>query len=173
MPETEAKTEESPKGGFSLKTVLVLVAILALEAAAISAVFLLSGGPEDARAAGAAEDEAALAEQPVEVLVIADKFQNTRTGRSYLYDTEVYIVTQRRWRGSVEQRIDSMEAQLTSDVATIFRRAEPAHLLEPELATLTRQLEAAMNRRLGKDEEGEPLVQEVLIRKLMRFRGDL
>ncbi|MEX2672959.1 MAG: hypothetical protein WD294_12715 [Phycisphaeraceae bacterium] len=173
MPDNDPQTEEKPKGGFSIKTLLVLVVILALEGAAISAVFLLSGGPEDARAQGAAEDAAALAEEPVEVLVIADKFQNTRTGRSYLYDAEIYIVTQRRYRDSIEKSIDSMDAQLTSDVATIFRRAEPAHLLEPELATLTRQLEAAMNRRIGQDEAGEPLVQEVLVRKLMRFRGDM
>lgn len=173
MPDNDARTEDKPKGGFSLKTLLVLVVILALEGAAISAVFLLSGGPDDARAEGAAEDAAARAEDPVEVLVIADKFQNTRTGRSYLYDAEIYIVTQRRHRDAIEQDIDAMEAQLASDVATIFRRAEPAHLMENELATLKRQLEAAFNRRFGHDEEGDPLVQEVLVPRMMRYRGDL
>ncbi|MEX1017134.1 MAG: hypothetical protein WDZ31_10365, partial [Phycisphaeraceae bacterium] len=99
MPDNDAnKNAESPKKGFPIKTMLILFAVLALEGAAISAVFMLSGGPQDARAEGAVEDEAARAEQPVEVLVIADKFQNTRTGRSYLYDTEIYIVIKRKHR---------------------------------------------------------------------------
>lgn len=161
------------KGGFSLKTLLVLVAVLAVEGAAISAVFLLTGGPADARAEGAAADEAALAEEPVEILVIADKFQYTRTGRSYLYDAEIYIITARKHRPAIEDRVDRMEAQVRSDVATIIRRAEPAHLMEFELSTLKRQIESSLNNHLGYDEQGEPLVQAVHVSKWMRFRGDL
>lgn len=163
---------EPPKKKFPVRTVVILLAVLLLEGAAISAAFLLSGGPADVKADPAAIDAAAMAEQPVEVLVIAEKFQNTRTGRPYLYDTEIYIVVKQKYQVDIEAQIEAMQAQLTTDVATIFRRAEPSHLLEPELSTLTRQIQAVLNERLGHDEDGKPKVQEVLIRKCMQFRAD-
>lgn len=164
--------EEAPKKKLPIKTAIVLVAVLLIEGAAISGAFMFAGGPEEAHADGAAHDEAAMAEQPVETLVISDKFQNTRTGRPYLYDTEIYVVTKAKHQAEIEGRVETMKAQITTDVATIFRRAEPAHLLEPELSTLTRQVQAALNERLGHDEDGKPYVLEVLIKKCMQFRAD-
>lgn len=155
-----------------LKTAAILVAVLLLEAGAISAAFLLSGGPADVKAEGASKDAVAAAMQPVEIMVLAEKFQNTRTGRSYLYDTELFIVTQQKHQKNIEAQIAAMRAQITTDVATIFRRADPSHLLEPELSTLTRQIRATLDNRLGYDEDGKPYVQEVLM-KCMQFRADM
>jgi flagellar basal body-associated protein FliL len=168
----EKNEQATPGRKVPVKTAIILAAVLLIEAAAISAVFLLSGGPSAVKADPSAFDAVALAEQPVETLVIADKFQNTRTGRPYLYDTEVYAVVRQKHLGNVDMRVASMRAQITTDVATIFRRAEPSHLLEPELSTLTRQIHAALNDRLGHDEEGQPYVREVLIKRCMQFRAD-
>jgi flagellar basal body-associated protein FliL len=170
----ESKQQASgPSRKFSIRTLLILMGVLVLEAAAVSALFLLAGKPADVHASGAALDQAAMMEQPVELLAIEDRFQNTRTGRAYLYDTEIYIVVRQKHQEKIKADLESMHAQISTDVATIFRRAEPAHLLEPELSTLTRQIRAALDQRLGQDENGEPYVQEVLIRKCMQFRADL
>lgn len=156
-----------------IKTVGILAAVLALEAGAISAAFMLAGGPAEVKAEGAAADDHALLEQPVEILVIADRFQNTRTGRAYMYDTEIFVVTKKKHEEQVGDRLEHMKAQITTDIATIFRRAEPSHLLEPELSTLTRQVRAAIDGRLGHDEDGQPYADEVLIKKCMQFRADM
>ncbi|MEX0885289.1 MAG: hypothetical protein WD009_02515 [Phycisphaeraceae bacterium] len=157
----------------SLKTLLILIGVLALEGGVITGLFLVMGGPAEVHADAAADDEAARAEQPVEVSVVSDRFQNTRTGRSYLYDADIYVIVQQRHREHVQEQLEQMHAQITSDVATIFRRAEPSHLLEPELSTLKRQLQAALDNRLGYDEDGEPYVRDALIGQLTRFRGDM
>jgi len=168
-----ATAPEPAKRKLPVKTLGALAAVLLLEAGAISAAFLFAGGPAPVKAEGAPEDAAALLEQPVETLVVADKFQNTRTGRSYMYDTEIFVVVTTKNQSNVEGRVDQMKAQITTDIATIFRRAEPSHLLEPELSTLTRQVRAALDERLGIDEDGQPYVREVLIKKCTQFRADL
>lgn len=171
MDQNEAAAGQ-PK--FSLKMVLVVVAVLVIEAVVISAAFMLNQTPSTAEASLAALDAEAMARQPVEVLVVTGKYQNTRRGVAYTYDTEVYIVVRQKHRAEIEQRIEQMRTQINTDIATIFRRAEPGHLLEPELSTITRQINAVLDRRFGIDEEsGEPIVQKVLIPKCTQFRSDL
>lgn len=156
-----------------LKTLLVLAAVLLVEAAAISAAFLLHGGPSSVKGDATIEDLAAVLEQPVEELVVQDKFQNTKSGRTFLYDTEIYIVIRRKHQKEVQEQLKAMSAQITTDIAMIFRRADPAHLLEPTLATITRQINAALDERLGVDEHGKSRVEQVLIRKCIQYRADL
>ena len=156
-----------------VKTIAIVAAVLLVAAVAISAVFIFSGGPSEVKAEAMEDDPALLAEQPAEVLVIADKFQNTRVGRTLLYDTEVYIVVKNKHLGDVEQTLDQMAASIKADIAAIFRRAEPAQLTEPELSTVRRQVKAALDQRLGRTQEGESLIQEVLIPKCTQFRADM
>lgn len=166
--------EAAPKKGMPLKTMLIVATALLLEAAAIGGVILLTSGPSKVQADPAAQDAAAFAEQPVEELVVEDKFQNTRTGRTYLYDTQIYIVLKRKNQPQAQALLKEKTAAISADITTIFRRAEPAHLLEPSLATLTRQIKAALDNRIGRDpESGESIVQEVLITKCTQFRADM
>lgn len=165
MAQTPEQTPEQPRKKLPAKTLLMLLAVLIVEAVAISAVFLMAGGPAKVQADGAAIDAATLAQQPVEELIISDRFQNTRSGKMFLYDTEVYIVIRRKHQAQVQEEAKNMQAAISMDIGTIFRRAEPSHLTEPTLATLKRQIKAALDARFKKDEEGNSVVQEVLIRK--------
>jgi flagellar basal body-associated protein FliL len=173
MAEQTSNDAAAPAKRFPLKTLVVLLVVLLIEGLAISAAFIFSQGPDLAKADAAAIDEAARAEQPVELLVVADRFQNTRTGRAYLYDTEIYVVIKSKYQQKIESDIEHMQAAISTDIATVFRRAEPAHLLEHELSTLNRQIRAALDKRMGYDEEGQPYIQEVLIRKCHQFRADM
>lgn len=168
-----AEAAAPAKKKFPLKTLLILAAVLLLEGLAITAVFMLGGGPAKLEASGAAEDAAALAEKPVEELVIEERFQNTRTGRTYLYDTQVYILVRTKHQEQVKEKLESRKAQISSDIATIFRRAEPSHLLEPTLATLQRQIKASLDELFGKDEQGKEIVEKVLITKCTQIRVDM
>ncbi len=171
----EKETEQADaKKKLPLKTIAVLIAVLLIEAGAISAVFLLAGGPADVKGDAAAADKEAQANRPVEQLVVEEKFQNTKTGRTYLYETEIYIVVRQKYQDDITEELEAKRSQITTDISTIFRRADPVHLLEPTLATITRQIKAALDERLEPDEEtGESRVMEVLIRKCIQFKADL
>jgi len=174
--EKDKKADGAPAEGkkkLPMKTILVLAAVLLVEGAVISLVFLLSAGPSPVAANTAAEDAAAKAEEPVELLIVSDSFQNTRSGRTYIYETEVWVVVRRKHDEVVKKSLEGLNAQLTADIATIFRKAEPSYLLDPNLATLTRQIKASVDERLGEDADGKPVADKVLIKKFMQFRADI
>jgi flagellar basal body-associated protein FliL len=175
-PKGAAAPAEAPAGKrkLPLKTILVLGAVLGIEAGAISTAFLVAGRPADAKAEHAVEQAEAAAdgEKTVTEQVVADKFQNTRSGRTYLYDTEIYVVIKKKNQPRVAEDLEAKTPQVVADIALIFRRAEPAHLLEPTLATLTRQIRAALDERLGKDSEGKSYIEDVLIKKFTQYRAD-
>jgi hypothetical protein len=156
-----------------IKTALILLVALLIEGAAISAVFIMAKGPEAIKADAGLADELADEEKQVEVLVISEKFQNTRTGRSYLYDTEVYVLIRKKHLDDVEASIQEMQAQISTELATIFRRAEPSYLMEPNLATLTRQVGTVLVDKIGTDSDSEPFVLGTLIKKCIRIRADM
>ena len=169
MPKQTNDTAEAPKKKLPIKTILVVVAALLIEAGAIVGVFMFAAGPSPVQADGMSGEAVLTGEQPKEVLVVSDKFQNTRSGRAYLYDTEVWIVIKAKFEDQVTARKDSMQAAIKSDVTTIFRRAEPSHLRESELATLTRQIQAALDKRFGYDPEGNSFVQDCFLAEFKEF----
>lgn len=164
--------EEAKKKRLPLMPIIAVAAVLLVEAAVIVGLFMFSGGPSEVKAEPGVADALAMGEEPAEVLILAGKFQNTKSGRSFMYDTEIYIKTKQKHYDYLTEKKDAMQATITKDITTIFRRAEPSHLREQELATLTRQIAAALENRLGEDENGEPYVSEVLITKCMEFASD-
>jgi hypothetical protein len=171
--EAENAPETGGKKKLPIKTAIILVAALLIEGIAISAVFIMAKGPEPLHADAGLAEELADEEKQVEVLVISEKFQNTRTGRSYLYDTEIYVLIRKKYVVEVDESIQGMQAQLSTEIATIFRRAEPSYLMEPELATLTRQVGAVLLDKIGVDSDSEPFVMGTLIKKCIRIRADM
>ncbi|NJL30720.1 MAG: hypothetical protein HC898_03305, partial [Phycisphaerales bacterium] len=89
-----------------------------------------------------------------------------------LYDTEIWITVRQRDATKVKDQIKDMQATLATDIGVIFRRADPAQLTEPTLATLTRQVKATVDDRIGRDAEGKPIVQEALVKKCIQVRVD-
>jgi flagellar basal body-associated protein FliL len=172
---TDASSGAVAQKKLPLKPLLILLAVVMVEGAAISTAFLLSGKPAAVRAdAGAEKDEALKLEEPIEELVVADKFQNTRSGRTYLYDMEIYMVVRKRNQELVKKQLEMRKAQVRQDIRTIISRAEPNQMLEPTLASLTRQIQAVLDDRIGRDaQDGKPLVESVLITKCTQFRVDL
>ena len=174
MAEEKAVKPEEAEGKKKLPLVpiIAVAAVLLLEAAVIVGLFMFSGGPSEVQAEPGVADLVAQGEEPAEVLILSGKFQNTKSGRSYMYDTEIYVVVKQKHLEYMEEKKEQMQASITRDITTIFRRAEPTHLREQDLATLTRQVKAALEERWGQDENDEPYVQEVLITKCMEFASD-
>jgi flagellar basal body-associated protein FliL len=174
MAEETQVAEASPpsKGGSTLKAILVIAAVLLIEAGTILGTIMLSGGPTEVKGEGIAADVLADQNKLVEVQVVAGKFDNQRTGRTYLYDTEVFVTVRQKHLEKFKEELESMKTQISVDVQTIFRRADPAHFQEPTRATLTRQINAALDQRFGETPEGEPYIESVLIGKCLPYRAD-
>ncbi len=156
-----------------LMVALIVLIVLLLEGGTVVLTMVMSGGPRQAVADGMTQDLEAEQNRSVEIEALTGQFPNQRTGRMYLYDTEVFVTTRQKDAKEVEKKLKGMEAQLATEVASIFRRADPSILGEDELATLTRQIKASLDARLGTDSQGQPLVQEVYLRKCIGIRADL
>lgn len=167
MAEQSETTEKKKK--FPMRAAMVVVAVLLMEVGTVAVTFWMHGQPSEVRADGAALDAAAAANQPVELDLIEDRFQNTRSGRSYLYDTKICIVVKQKYAEQIKEKIEDIKAQITTDIATVFRRAEPAQLLEPSLSILTQQVRAVVDNEFGKDDDGKMYVQKVLIQRCMQI----
>ncbi|HCD33511.1 MAG TPA: hypothetical protein DER01_13970 [Phycisphaerales bacterium] len=173
MAEAQQPDDGEKQSKLPMKAIIIVASILLLEGIGISAAFMVAGKPSPVEADPAALDAEAMANQQVEELVVSDKFPNSKMGRTYLYDTEVYILLRRKHRDRVMNDLQNMNVRISSEISTIFRSIDPLLLEEPTLATLRRQIKAKMDDTFGKDEQtGQPLVEDVLIRKCTRFRAD-
>lgn len=172
----EANEGEAPakRRRLPLKTLLVLGAVMLMEIGTVAVVFAFVGRTPPVSAEGAVPDETRLLEELVELLAIDDKFSNQKRGETYIYSTEIYVTVRRKHQERVASELERMKARITTDVATVISRATPSHFAEPTLATLTRQVQEVMLRRIGSDPEDEeqPLVHEVLIKKCMPYKAD-
>ncbi len=168
----EAEANDNKKK-LPIKTIAVLAVVLIVEAVAIIGVFSMSGQPSDIQADPTAKTESDLAEQMVEELVVAEKFQNVRSGKPFIYDTEVYITMKRKHQADAASKLSLMSNSIREDIRTIFSRADPGHLDEPTLSTLERQIKAVLDSRLEFDvDTGDPIVESVIITKCIRYRSD-
>ncbi len=167
----ESNHETGKSRGGGLKTILIVIVVMVIEGAAIIGTMYFTGGPAEAQG-GDIDPAKAQADKPVELLVLEHKFDNRMAGVPYLYDTEVYITTRQANAEQMKQAIENNRAGITVDLGAVFRRAEPAVFQEPTYATLSRQIKAVLDKRFGKDDTGEPIVQDVLILKCIGYRAE-
>ena len=174
----EEANKDAGAGGKSKlpkKLVLIVGAVMLVEGAVLGGLWMRFGSqPETLEASDQQKDTLAEQEEPVEVLLIGDKFQNTRQGtQAYLYAATIYVLVKRKNQGYVEDQIEANMQRLRQDIVQIFARAEPAHLNEPERQTLKRHILAACEAHFGEDPEHEPYVTDVIISDWKRFSTDL
>lgn len=173
--DTDKSGQEPAKKRLPMKMIIVIAIVMVVEGAVIGGGIMLFGPePPSVTAKGLENDPKAQSMEEVEVLLIGDKFQNTRNGaQAYLYDATIYVVVQRRHRGLIEEEIEANMARISQEVTEVFARAEPAQLNEPDRLTLKRQVLEKCERRFGEDAEGEPYVKGVVISNWKRFSADL
>ncbi|MHC4910732.1 MAG: hypothetical protein ACYTF9_13555 [Planctomycetota bacterium] len=171
MPETD-DAQPKPKG--KLKLIMMLVAMLAIEAVVIVGALALFSGPADVQAESGLEDDIVAAdEQLVEQLVVDARFANAKRGVTYLYDTEVYIQVKTRYQTPVAEEIERFRNEIKAELNAIWRLTEPQYFEEPNLEFLTRKVYAQMTKRFGIDQEtGDPIVDKVVIVMGTGFRVD-
>ncbi len=168
--EAAEKTSEKQK----LKPMLLIVAILVLEAVVIVGALKFFTGPTVAHA----EDPMALAGVPeeekiTEVMILSARLPNSRSGVTYLYDTEIYVQVKRKYAERVQEELEQFQNEIRAELTALWRTSEPQHFREPRLETLTRKVYALLGERFGNDSEsGEAVVNKPVIVMGTGFRVD-
>jgi flagellar basal body-associated protein FliL len=186
------------KGGLLTKTPVLLGGVMLIEAAVLFAGFKFLGAGHPAAAAGAeliAEEktestsgeskEAAHGEKaeggehaarPIdkkksfEVRVLEFKAPNKMTGRTFIYDIKICVLTKGEFQSRVEETIKEREALIQDRVRTIIAQSDPEKLggaSEPGLETLRRQVKYQLDEIIG-----EGMIDEVLVPRCIPLRTD-
>ena len=177
-------------GGLLGKTPVMLGGVMILEAVVLFAGFkFLGSGPKHAAGAdivtsepaddghGGKKDDhgsgAAKADpkrKTVELSVLDFKAPNKQTGRSFLYEVSVFVVTKADFEQQVKDTIKAREHLIKDRVRTIIAQNDPEKLgggSEPGLETLRRQIKHQLDEIIG-----EGMIDEVLVPKCIPFRTD-
>jgi len=176
MADEENNTgKDQPKKGLPMKMILIIAIVMLVEGAIFGGGYMMFGEkPPAVEAQGLEVDPKAADLALVEVLLIGDKFQNTRQGaQAYLYDATIYVVVQQRHVSEIQEEITTNMARISEEVTEVFARAEPAQLNEPDRLTLKRQIKEKCEKRFGEDADGDPYVRDVVISNWKRFSADL
>lgn len=106
--------------------------------------------------------------QVVELMVLEFRAPNKLSGRTFLYDVSVYVVTTAEHEEEVRNTLKRREALIKDRIRTIVAQSDPDKLgggSEPGLETLRRQIRYQLDEIIG-----EGLIQEVLIPRCIPFR---
>jgi flagellar basal body-associated protein FliL len=180
-------------GGFLTKLPVLLGGVMLIEAVVLFAGFKFIGGGSPRAAIGAelaAEKSApaggdakggegekggtAAAVDPkssVEIPVVDFRAPNKLSGRTFLYDVSIYVVTKAEFEEKVKATISARDALIKDRIRTIIAQSDPDKLgggsSEPGLETLRRQVKYQLDEIIG-----EGLISEVLVPRCIPFRTD-
>lgn len=166
----EEAAPEPPKKKKKIKVIGLVAGLMVAEAACI--VFVLGlGGPSKSQGAvvNLKVDEA---EVTKEVLIVDDKFQNLQAGRVWVWDAAVYVRVKTKNAPLVEKILARKGAEIKEGLGQVISRAQLAQLKEPDRQTLNRQFSAFLDKVLVSDDNGEPLIERVLIPKCRGFPAE-
>jgi len=106
----------------------------------------------------------------IEINVLDFKAPNKLSGRTFLYDVSIYLVTKNEFAEQVKQTIKDRDALIKDRIRTIIAQSDPEKLgggSEPGLETLRRQVKYQLDEIVG-----EQMISEVLIPRCIPFRTD-
>lgn len=170
----ESTPAPGPKTRTRYGTLVLICAVLLAEAAALVGVLDIAIGPSSAQAGDAATvDDVGMGDRVVETLVLDARLENGRTGVTNVFDTEVWVQTCAKHQDQVRREIERIRNELRADIMAIWKSAQPRHLREPELDTVTRRIMASLAIRFGVDEaSGEQIIRKCIIVSGTGFRAD-
>ncbi|MBL0927872.1 MAG: hypothetical protein IBJ11_09505 [Phycisphaerales bacterium] len=170
MAEEAAKTEQAPpKKGLPVKTIVVILAMLAVEAGLIVGVMMMLGKPSEVKAVGPVEGVKEQEGVLREVEIVKEKFSNNRTGKMWVWDTEIIAQVSPKHVEHVEAELEKRRGEIRTGIGGIWRSAEHADLTSPDREVLTRRTLAYLRGIFGQDPEGKEYVQTVLIPQTLGF----
>jgi flagellar basal body-associated protein FliL len=180
-----APADKKAGGGLLTKVPVLLGGVMILEAAVLFAgfKFLGGGGPKAAAGAelvnpekpgaagtGTPTDDASDPNKPCELEVLDFRSPNKISGRTYLYDVSIYVVTKLPHQDKVKAILADREALIKDRIRTIIAESDPEKLgggSEPGLETFRRQVKYQLDEIVG-----DGLIDDVLVPKCIPIRSD-
>lgn len=107
---------------------------------------------------------------PVEIQLVELRAPNKQSGRTFLYDISIYVVTRGEHTDKLTRTLKDREALIKDRIRTIIAQSDPEKLgggSEPGLETLRRQVKYQLDEIVG-----EGLIDEVLVPRCIAFRTD-
>jgi flagellar basal body-associated protein FliL len=168
-------------GGLLTKTPVLLGGVMVIEAVVLFAGFkFITGGAKNANAAdltvpdktkvdgekGGATDANATAE----IQLLDARFPNKQSGRTFLYDIQIFLSCKKDVADKIKPMITDHEALIQDRVRTIIAQSDPDKLgggSEPGLETLRRQVKYQLDEIVG-----DGMIDDVLIPRCIPFRTD-
>ena len=126
----------------------VMTAILEITAA-IGLLFLF-GTPGGAVADDLEFHEPAVEEVMIEIPILDERLQNRQSGLTHVYDVEVILQVAAGDATSLRETLSRCAHELRAELVHGWRSADPAHLDEPSLETMSRRYEDLMLDRFGR-----------------------
>ena len=140
----------------------VITAVLEITAA-IGLLYLF-GAPGGAVADDLTFDQPAVEEMMIEIPFLDERLQNRQSGLTRVYDVEIIIQAAAGDATRLREELSRCGHELRAELVYGWRSADPAHLDEPSLATMSRRYEDLLLERFGRSPiTGEPLVHRVII----------
>lgn len=169
-----AEETPTPEKKKKLRPVIVIAGILLLEAVVIIGAMQLVSGPSEAEADDAIEMAGVPEEEKItEIMILSARLPNSKTGVTYLYDTEIYVQVKRKHAELVQEELEQFQNEIRAELTALWRTSEPENFREPRLETLTRKVSALLQERFGNDSEtGEPIIRKSVIVMGTGFRVD-
>ncbi|MBL0922669.1 MAG: hypothetical protein IBJ10_11160 [Phycisphaerales bacterium] len=128
-----------------LVPIIGVLALLVVEGVVIFIVVGGAGKPAETHGAELHEAHLSEADKLVEILVVKDKFPNSSTGRSWIWDVEIQVQVKSKNLGKVQEVLASRSAEIKTGLARIWRTAQHNYFNEPSLETLTRQVKGLLD----------------------------
>jgi flagellar basal body-associated protein FliL len=175
MADEKAAAEAGPaKKGLPMKAIIVVVAMLVLEAGAIVGFMTVMGKPAAVNAVQVENPQGPDLAAMVELPVLHEKFTNSRQGRVWIWDVEVIVQVRAANSELVGAEIEAKRALIRTGVSRIIAAAQHAYFNEPGRETLTRQILEFLNSKdvIAPSAEGEPRVESVLLPGCIGFPAD-
>lgn len=168
----EESPKAAPKKGLPLKTIVVVLGLLFVEAAVVVGVVTFTGTPDTVQGGELELTPIDELESISEMMIVRDKFPNHHTGRVWLWDIEIQVQVKSKHKERVERVIQERGAEIKTGISQIIRTAHQNHLQEPNLETLTRQFTQYLREMFGSDADGEERIQRVLLPQCVGFPAD-
>lgn len=159
----EAASEKPVKKKPPIKVIGVVAGIMLLEGAGVYVLVGMTSPRAQTAEAGLHDDGASALDEPVEIELINEKFQQMPGGEVWQWDLQVVLKVKERAREKVETVMKAKSGEIKEGIAQIVRRARPQDMKEPDLRTLNRQLSAFLDKTLGLDPDGNSRIERIVI----------
>jgi len=172
MPDEKPKEQEiqAPKSKLPLKTIIIILGVLLLEAGTISFFFVVKGGqPKNAEATGPIEQTDDNPNKDLTEVVLAEgSVDNYTGGRSKIVVTlEIAAKVQITQKENLDKAVDDHKKEIMNTVRIIVSSAQPVEIKDPKVQVIKKQLHAEMEKIIG-----EGLIEEILLPVWQTYDSD-